>query len=60
MIAECFEDLMLQILVVASIVSTIIGIVEEGFVKGWIEGATILLAIIIIVSVGAGNNYVKE
>ncbi|EGR29603.1 hypothetical protein IMG5_152530 [Ichthyophthirius multifiliis] len=60
MIVECFEDLMLQILVIASIISTVIGIIEEGFAKGWIEGATILIAIVIIVSVSAGNNYVKE
>ena len=60
MIAECFEDLMLQILVLASIVSTIIGIIEEGWAKGWIEGFTIVVAIILIVTVSAGNNYVKE
>ncbi|EGR33978.1 hypothetical protein IMG5_028960 [Ichthyophthirius multifiliis] len=60
LIIECFEDLMLQILVGASIVSTIVGIIDEGIVKGWIEGFTIILAICIIVSISAGNNYMKE
>jgi len=60
MIMECFEDLMLQVLVIASIVSTIIGVIEDGWATGWMEGAAIMLAIVLIVSVTAGNNYVKE
>lgn len=60
MIGECFEDLMLQVLVIASIVSTAIGIVEHGWATGWMEGAAIMIAIVLIVSVTAGNNYVKE
>ena len=27
---------------------------------GWIEGTAILSAVVIVVSVGAGNDYVKE
>ncbi|EGR30692.1 hypothetical protein IMG5_125530 [Ichthyophthirius multifiliis] len=60
MIMDCFEDLMLQILCIASFVSTTIGILEDGFQKGWMEGGTIILAVIIIISISAGNNYVKE
>lgn len=60
MILECFEDLMLQVLVIASIVSTAIGIFEDGWATGWMEGAAIMIAIVLIVSVTAGNNYVKE
>ena len=56
---DCFEDLMLRILVVASVVSTVIGILQDGVEKGWMEGATIMLAIILITSVQSGNNYVK-
>ena len=33
---------------------------EDGWAKGWMEGATILIAIVIIVSISAGNNYMKE
>lgn len=60
MIAECFEDLMLRILVVASIFSTVVGILEEGLSTGWMEGASIILAVVLIVTVSAGNNYAKE
>ncbi|EWS72210.1 calcium-translocating P-type ATPase, PMCA-type protein (macronuclear) [Tetrahymena thermophila SB210] len=60
MIIDCFEDLMLQILCLASLVSTTIGILEDGLAKGWMEGATILIAVLIIVSISAGNNYIKE
>jgi Ca2+ transporting ATPase len=38
----------------------VVGILSEGFAKGWLEGATILLAVVIIVSVSAGNDYIKE
>lgn len=48
---DCFEDLMLKILCIAAAVSTIIGIIQDGLEKGWMEGATILLAVILIVSV---------
>lgn len=35
MVMECFDDLMLQILCVATIISTIIGIAENGLKTGW-------------------------
>lgn len=36
------------------------GIYQDGWEHGWYEGVTIILAITIIVSVTAGNNYMKE
>ena len=51
---------MLRILCAAAIVSLILGIATEGIAKGWIEGVSILLAVIIIVSVTSINNYMKE
>jgi len=60
LILENFEDCILKILVVAAIFNTIIGIWKDGWTHGWIDGASIFIAIIIIVSVTAGNNYVKE
>ena len=42
---------MMRILVIASVVSMITGIIEDGFATGWMEGSTILLAIVIIVCV---------
>ncbi|CAD8175993.1 unnamed protein product [Paramecium pentaurelia] len=60
LILECFGDTMLQILLVAALISTIIGIINEGIKTGWTEGATIFLAVFLIVSITAGNNYLKE
>lgn len=60
MIIENFDDRILQILCVAAVVSTVMGIYQDGLDHGWYEGVTILLAICIIVSVTAGNNYMKE
>ena len=37
-----------------------IGILKEGIEHGWLEGVSIFVAIIIIVTVGSGNNYIKE
>ncbi|KAM3136897.1 hypothetical protein pb186bvf_010982 [Paramecium bursaria] len=60
MIMECFGDTMLQILLVASLVSTGIGIYKDGIATGWTEGATIFMAVFLIVSITVGNNYIKE
>jgi Ca2+ transporting ATPase len=60
LILENFEDRILQILLIAAFVSLVIGIWKEGIEHGWIEGLSIFIAVAIIVSVTAGNNYVKE
>ena len=60
LILECFEDTMLWILLIAALVSLIVGIWKDGVSHGWLEGVTIYAAVIIIVCVTAGNNYVKE
>jgi hypothetical protein len=44
----------------AAAVSLILGIINEGWAKGWIEGVSIFIAIAIIVSVTTTNNYIKE
>jgi P-type Ca2+ transporter type 2B len=51
---------MLQILLVAALFSTGIGILNNGLATGWTEGATIFLAVFLIVTITAGNNYIKE
>lgn len=38
----------------------IIGIIQHGWDRGWIEGTTIYMAVIVIISVTAGNNWIKE
>lgn len=45
---------------VAALVSTGIGIYKDGYETGWTEGATIFIAVFLIVSITVGNNYVKE
>jgi len=60
LILECFEDLMLKILLLAALVAGVIGVYQHGIEAGWIEGASIFFAVGIIVTVTAGNNYMKE
>ena len=60
LILENFEDKILQILLLAAAVSLVIGILNDGWAHGWVEGTSIFIAIFIIVSVTAGNNYAKE
>lgn len=59
---ECFEDLTLRILVVAAIISIIVGIIEtiQTGEQAWIEGLAIIFAICLVVLVTSINNYVKE
>mmetsp|Transcript_15972 Transcript_15972/g.26934 ORF Transcript_15972/g.26934 Transcript_15972/m.26934 type:complete len:1163 (-) Transcript_15972:42-3530(-) len=60
LIAENFDDAINKILFGASIVSMIIGIINEGFPEGMIEGTSILIALLIIIVVNSGNNYISE
>lgn len=58
-IMENFGDRINQLLVVAAIVSTVIGLLREG-PSGLIEGVSILLALVIIITVSSANNYMSE
>ena len=60
LIVECLEDTILRILLAASLVSLIIGLLTEGIETGWIEGFAIFIAVFIITAVTALNNYMKE
>ena len=60
LIMENFEDDMLKILCASAVVSLVLGIATEGLADGWLEGASILIAVIIIVTVTSANNYIKE
>lgn len=57
--AECFEDVIIIILMVAAIISLSIGMWEDPR-TGWIEGTAILIAVLLVAFVTAGNNYSKE
>ncbi len=60
LVVETLEDRILQILLLAATAALIIGVVQHGLAHGWVEGISIYIAVVIIVSVTAGNNYVKE
>ena len=55
-----FEDFILKVLCVAAVVATVVGIYNDGFALGWIDGVSILVAIIIIIIVTVGNDLAKE
>lgn len=44
----------------AAAVSLIIGLIKEGFPDGMIEGSSICFALVIIIVVGSGNNWISE
>lgn len=59
MFLESFEDTTLIVLIVAAVVSLVVGILEDPS-SGWIEGAAILFAVLLVAVVTATNNYRKE
>ena len=54
-----FEDTTLIVLIVAAIVSLIVGMYDDPS-KGWIEGAAILFAVLLVACVTATNDYNKD
>lgn len=56
-----FNDFTLMVLIVAAFVSLLLGVfLEDDPEKGWIEGAAILIAVLIVATVTAANDYTKE
>ncbi|KAJ1513809.1 Calcium-transporting ATPase 10, plasma membrane-type [Coelomomyces lativittatus] len=51
------EDPILKILILGAAVTLIIGAIEK---EGWVEGLAILIAVIIVLTVTAGNDYSKD
>lgn len=56
---ESFDDTTVQILMVAAVVSLVIGIYEDPS-TGYVEGVAILVAVLIVAVVTACNDYSKE
>jgi magnesium-transporting ATPase (P-type) len=56
---EACMDTTLLILLAAATVSLIIGVIEEPD-GGWIEGAAIYIAVVLVANIGAGNDYSKQ
>eukprot|EP00753_Platysulcus_tardus_P006997 PLAT14760.1.p2 GENE.PLAT14760.1~~PLAT14760.1.p2 ORF type:complete len:1060 (-),score=639.07 PLAT14760.1:215-3394(-) len=59
MLFDAFNDATLIVLIIAAIVSLIIGMTEHPE-TGWIEGTAILVAVCIAAGVAAVNDYSKE
>jgi hypothetical protein len=49
---------MMRVLIVAAVISLAIGIAFDPG-EGWLEGAAILVAVCIVVIVGATNDFLK-
>ena len=56
---ENFEDRINQLLVIAAIISIVIGIMKDGL-DGLVEGSSIVIALLIITIVNSANNYASE
>jgi magnesium-transporting ATPase (P-type) len=59
MIWAALNDLILQILMGATVVSLITGYLQDGLL-GLVDGFSILIAIVVIVAVTVGNEKVKQ
>ena len=60
-VKEALEDLMIRILIAAAIVQIILGsLFGEDPSKDWVDGLSIILAVIVVTLVGSITNYQKE
>ena len=59
-IKESLGDTTLRVLCLAAIVSLVINMIQEGPETGWMEGVAIIVAVLVIVSIGSMNDYMKE
>jgi len=58
---DAMEDKVLMILIVAAVVSLVLGVtVDEHPEIGWIEGFAILVAVLVVSLVAAGNDWTKD
>ena len=58
---EALEDLMVRILIASAIIQIALSLfVSEDNSNGWIDGLSIVLAILVVVLVGSITNYQKE
>ena len=58
---EALEDMMVRILIVCAIVQIVLGCtLSDDPSKDWIDGVSIIIAILVVVLVGSITNYQKE
>jgi P-type Ca2+ transporter type 2B len=60
LLGDVFEDFILKVLCVAAVVAMVVGIYNDGLALGWIDGTSIIVAIVIIVVVTVANDLTKE
>ncbi|CAK4193166.1 unnamed protein product [Aphanomyces euteiches] len=56
---DCFKDTTLIILNLAAVASIVTGLIENPS-HGWVEGFTILVAVVLVALVSTTSNYTKE
>ena len=54
------HDMTLIILIIAAVISIILGIYSDGWQTGWFDGSAILLAVVIVLNVTAINDLQKD
>ncbi|KAK3156146.1 hypothetical protein QOZ80_2AG0103440 [Eleusine coracana subsp. coracana] len=54
---EACQDLTLVILIIAAIISLVLGITTEGVKEGWYDGASIAFAVFLVIVVTAVSDY---
>ncbi|KAL5554547.1 hypothetical protein UlMin_041948 [Ulmus minor] len=54
---EAWQDLTLIILIVAAVVSLVLGIKTEGLEEGWYDGGSIAFAVLLVIIVTAVSDY---
>lgn len=59
-IVKNLEDELMRVMVAAGFMSLLLGILTEGIKWGWIEGASIFLAVAMVVSLSSIDDYVHE
>ena len=60
-VCEALEDLMVRILIAAAVVQIILGVtLGEDPTKDWIDGLSIIIAVLVVTLVGSITNYQKE
>jgi magnesium-transporting ATPase (P-type) len=60
MIMENLGDYFIILLLIAACVELVLGIWQEGWAHGWVDGVSIFLAVIIITTVNVVNSYKTE
>ena len=61
-VCEALDDLMIRILIVAALIQIILGAtpLSEDPSKDWIDGFSIIIAVLVVTIVGSVTNYQKE